>query len=191
MPLIPADYANVAIRATHPSSTHVSVVTFGVKNDSIQTTPAGIAGLVWGAFEDSVLPALDSDVNFGPIQVSYNAGLGVITGDGADTEHGGAAINSIPVNGALLVRKFSGQAGRGGRGRYYWPFALNEAQVDEVGIIDGSTVSDHQDLQDEFLAALTTNDVPMYILHTDAGSPALVTSLGVQQKIGTQRRRLR
>ena len=191
MPLIPADYANVAIRATHPSSTHVSVVTFGVKNDSIQTTPAGIAGLVWGAFFDTVLPALDSDVVFGPVQVSYNAGLGVITGDGADSDNGGAAINSIPVNGALLVRKFSGQAGRGGRGRFYWPFALNEAQVDEVGIIDGTTRSDHQELQDDFLSQLAANDIPMYILHTGAGSPALVTSLGVQPKIGTQRRRLR
>ena len=191
MPTIPSGYANVAIRATHPSSTHVSVVTFGVKNDSIFTLPSQIAGLVWGAFEDTVLPALDSDPTFGPIQVSLNGGLGVITGDGSDSAHGGASINSIPVNGALLVRKFSGQAGRGGRGRYFWPFALNEAQVDEVGIIDGSTVSDHQDLQDDFLEALATNDVPMVILHTGAGTPATVTSLSVQQLIGTQRRRLR
>jgi len=155
------------------------------------TAPANVAEAVWDAFDSTMRAALDSSTLWGPVRASVNMGAGVVTGDGTSDDLGGAGIDTVPMNCALLVRKTSSQPGRGGRGRYFIPFALEETDVSETGQIDGTTVSDWQTIQTAFLAALVAEDVPMVILHSGAGVPAAVTTLNVQSKIATQRRRLR
>jgi len=191
VPLVPNGYANVLIPAQHVSSARSAAITFGVQNLGSFASPSAIAGAVWAAFEPTLLVALDSNVSWGPIVVTANFGGDPITGVGTDFASGGSAIDSIPGNGALLVQKLSLLGGRKNRGRYFIPWALQESDVDEVGVISLGTVSDHQDIQDDFLTALTTEDVPMVILHSGAGAPAGVAQLSVQGKIGTQRKRLR
>ena len=191
MPTIPSGFANISIPANHGGSTHISVITFGVEVNTALTAPANVAEAVWDAFDSTMRVALDSGALWGPVRASVNMGAGVVTGDGTSDDLGGAGIDSVPMNCALLVRKTSTQPGRGGRGRYFIPFALEETDVSETGQIDGTTVSDWQTIQTAFLAALVAEDVPMVILHSGAGVPAAVTTLNVQSKIATQRRRLR
>lgn len=191
MPTIPSGYANIAIPFTHGGTSHVSYITFGVDNNTGLTAPAVVADAVWAAFHAEVRPVLDNSVTLGPPLASVNAGAGVVTGSGTSSDLGGAGLASIPMNSGLLVAKVSTTPGRAGKGRYYVPFALEESDVSETGIVDGTTVTDHQNVQDAFLAALLAEDVPMVILHDGAGTPATVTQLIVRNKIGTQRRRLR
>lgn len=191
MPTIPSGYANIAIPFIHGGTSHVSYITFGVDNNTGLTAPSVVADAVWDAFHAEVRPVLDNSITLGPPIASVNGGSGVVTGEGTSSDIGGAGLASVPMNCALLVAKITATPGREGKGRYYIPFALEESDVSETGVIDGTTVTDHQAVQDDFLAALTAENVPMVLLHDGAGTPAPVTQLIVRPKIGTQRRRLR
>jgi len=191
MPTIPSGYASCAIPAHHGGTSHVSYFTFGVDNNTGLTAPANVASAVWLAFHSTIRDAVDNSVEWGPILVSVNGGSGVVTGEGTDSDLGAAGLASIPMNSALLVAKQTATPGRAGKGRMYVPFALEESDVSETGVIDGTTVTDWQNIMDDFLLALAAEDVPMVVLHEGAGTPAVVTQLIVRSKIGTQRRRLR
>lgn len=91
---------------------------------------------------------------------------------------------------AVLVKKLTGIGGRSQRGRLYMPgFNAAEAFVD--GSIGTTSVSDMQVVFDTFLAGLATEGIPMALLHSQSSDPTEVTSLVVQSKVATQRRRMR
>jgi len=116
----------------------------------------------------------------------------------AEAGTGGTGV--LPSNCSLLVRKNTSFAGRAFRGRMYWPSMLAEGDVDINGIIDGAVVTalqGHFDtLFDDYLDSIP-GAVPS-LLHDkvtdDVLDPTLatpLTSLTVQPKIATQRRRMR
>lgn len=122
--------------------------------------------------------------------------------DGVDSE-GGQAIaaanitgtstgTGLPQNCALLVRKFTGQAGRKNRGRLFYPGVQKEA-VDDKGFLDSGSLSVYQENFSDFLSGLEGIDgiSKMVILHEDASTPTDVVFLAVEPQIGTQRRRMR
>lgn len=123
---------------------------------------------------------------------------GVLTSNLSVTHSAGTDDHtSVTPNVAIVVNKNTGLAGRQYRGKFSMPAGyLPESEVNEAGIIDSTYVSSLQANADQTLAAMTTNAVPMYILH-DAplvGStpvPTLVDSLVISDLVGTQRRRLR
>ena len=189
MALVPAGYANVLIPASLGGTT--AAVTFGVQDQGSAGDPVTIAGLVWGPFSDNLLPLLDTDSLWGPIHVGLGTSGGIISGDGSDTDNGGASINSVPPNTAVLVTKTSSTPGRAGRGRMYWPFAANEGDVNEQGQWSPASAANFQTAVETFLVDLASADVPMVILHSASGSPSGVNSLVTQTLLATQRRRLR
>jgi hypothetical protein len=101
---------------------------------------------------------------------------------------GGGA--SLPSNCALLVKKRTALGGRQGRGRMYVPMtSVGEGGVDPNGMIDSATVTALQ-------AAWTNiyNQLDAVLLHDSSGPvtlPTPITSLGVDSRIATQRRRMR
>lgn len=105
----------------------------------------------------------------------------------------------LPQNCAALYDKTTGRAGRRGKGRFFVPNILKEADVSQVGVIDSSALADLQIQADAFLTRLAEPEpsqvaTPMVLLHnTGPGStlPDEVTRLNVQNVISTQRRRLR
>lgn len=125
-----------------------------------------------------------------PLIVEFSSG---ITGAGSGSY--------LPQNNALLVKKVSGQPGRKNKGRMYVPLVLPESQVDNVGVIDASTVTAFNASMVTFYELLTEPTVPgsaaapPVILHsTVLGStptPTPITSFQVDAVIATQRRRLR
>lgn len=76
----------------------------------------------------------------------------------------------------------------------YLPWAITTTEGDEGGTLLGPTVTAAQAKATAFLSALGTNTVPMVVLHdpglTAVGAPNPVTSLLVDNRVGTQRRRL-
>ena len=191
MPLVPDGYANVIIPATHSGSVRSAAVTFGVRNDLGALTPQNVADQVWDAFDANLRSLLDDGVTWGPIHVQLGTAGGILSGDGADSDFGGATIDSVLANSAVLVRKQSLSPGRSGRGRYFWPWAAADNVVSEVGEWGAASVANFQSGQEDFLAALTSENLPMVILHSGTGTPVIVSALSTQSLLATQRRRMR
>jgi len=190
VPTIPTGYAHILIPFAHPDTARKAVITFGVDFDPSLLSPNDIANAVWAAFHPTVRDVVDSQVQLGPVIASAGFGGDPVTGEGDDDDAGAVGMASIPANGALLVRKRSILGGKKNRGRYYIPWCLEESDVGELGQLATITRSDHQAVQDSFLTALSTEGVPMVILHDGVGTPTPVSSLQVDSKIGTQRLRL-
>lgn len=119
--------------------------------------------------------------------------------DTAEVTPGVVALNPTPPNVACLVRKFTGVAGRGNRGRMFLPGVTPTGDVTSLGTISTSRTG----VLNAFLVGLKSNlestlatpagaPVRMVVLHSLPGlTPAVVSQLQVQPTIATQRRRLR
>lgn len=189
--IIPVGYGSVGLPIVNSASSRRAFVTWGFQNSGALIGPSIIGDAVMDALEATVSPTLDSSCTIGPAEVRVNIGGTELVGLATESQTGGSADQRPAPNCALLVQKVSGVAGRKNRGRFYWPWAVNNASINEAGIISAGTVSDFQDVFDTFLENLTTEGVPMRILHNTAGTPASVISLNVSNLVATQRRRLR
>lgn len=108
---------------------------------------------------------------------------------------GAAAEQVLPQNVSVLVKKVSGLAGRANRGRNYFPPGrLAEVDVNNTGMIDGADVTAIQAELDSIFASLVADpDIDgLVILHSIAGPvPTPITALQLDNRVATQRRRLR
>lgn len=188
--LIPSGYGHVVCPITHAGMGRSAVVTWGFQNVGALIGPVIAADACIEALEPDINAVLDTEVTIGPVQVKMNIGGTELVGESTTTLVGASPDNRPPAQVALLVQKRTGLAGRRNRGRFYWPWAVAEASVDELGRITPSTVVDFQNAFDNFLEALETEGVPMRVLHNTAGTPADVIQLRVSNVVGTQRRRL-
>lgn len=194
MPTSPG-YADVGLEIVHGSMARSSWVTFGV--DPTDTDPALVAANIITAMTGtgSLQGVVDSTATFRRVRVSLGQdGAEDVIADVAISLPGLTSTTTVPPNVAVLVHKRTARGGRRGRGRMYIPWGVGATQVDEAGVITGSVVTTIQGKMSAFLSALTTNNVPMVILHNTGistmGPPNLVTSMVVDTRVGTQRRRL-
>lgn len=120
---------------------------------------------------------------------------------------GTAGAAPPPQNCAMLVRRGTAGFGRKNKGRFYLPFyGESETQVSAAGDLSPAAIAVYQPALDGFLSGVESSlNCDIYLLHgyrvTDPGpppvygppaeAPALITSLTLQPKIATQRRRLR
>lgn len=112
-----------------------------------------------------------------------------VIGEAVRSEQGIVTGTTLPQNCAMLVRKNTGLGGRSGRGRFYFPpFAFPEADVSATGFI-GTPAAGIQTALDNLL----TGGWNMFLFHDEALAiePTQVTSLTLDARIATQRRRLR
>jgi hypothetical protein len=170
-------------------------VTFGV--DPTDADPFLVENSVFGAVTaaGSLNSIIDSTATLSRIRVSLGTdGAADVVADVAHTTAGGRSLVAPPPNVAVLVHKRSTLGGRRGRGRMFLPWATNESNIDEIGIILNTEVTTLQTAMGVFRGQLSSASCPMVILHdpgkTAAGPPTLVSSLTVDPLVGTQRRRL-
>jgi len=192
--IITPGYAAISMPFAHSGLARRAFITFGVKNNTTSESPASIANAVFAAATaaTSLMSRIDADVVMGPVQAAVAQDFTApLTGEGASTQAGGLVGSSVPSNVAVLIKKTSATGGRIGRGRNFLPWAVDEATVDQVGIIAVSQVALIQTAVTNFLNNLSAGNVPMVILHsTDQGLPPLVTALTPDRLVATQRRRL-
>lgn len=153
----------------------------------------------WGA---EVMTSVSSGVHLtgclaklGPNDTGPSA---LFTGDTA----GSLSADSAPPNVAYLIRKNTALGGRRGRGRCYQP-GITEAGLFSDGVIASATLAAIQSDADSFFSGMSVVGYPLYLLHADsvdengepipgtAPPPTLITSLTVDPRVATQRRRLR
>lgn len=133
----------------------------------------------------------------------YSSGVGhcIVGQDGGDLRIDGSraptpytgAPTALPPNCALLVRKITASGGRRGRGRFYLPGVI-EAYADGAGLIDSGTIAILQTNAGTMLSnlLLDADIAQVVLLHSTAPfTPTVITNFVVQNRLATQRRRLR
>lgn len=194
MPTAPG-FADITVGLRHAMMSRHAALTFGCQPSA--TDPIVVANKVGLAVlgATSLEGMMDNDVTITTIRASLGT-------DGSEDIVGEVALNQIcdgvfaapPANVAVLIHKRTTRGGRRGRGRMFIPWAMSEGDVDEVGNISTTRLTQLQTNANAFLASLATNEVPMVILHnpgkTSPGAPNAVTNLTVDRLIATQRRRL-
>lgn len=193
MPDVPPGYAQLTYVFRMAGDNEDMLTTLGVKiTGSVSVVAVGVFKAAFAnAFATQLSTALklnkvvatigqDGD----PIVIESNTGPASFTGG-----------DSLPVNCAFLVRKVTGLGGRRNRGRMYLP-GCNDNLVDTLGTLTSGGVTSLQAACDAFRTALlaTAEIDDLVVLHTatiPAVTPTVITSLAIDPRIATQRRRLR
>jgi hypothetical protein len=164
----------------------VPTVVFGISIGSVPLTDAA----------DDVKTAIDTNFTgdfLAPFNLAHIA-LRSATEEQDRTLSLTASSKSNPASPStsLLVKKVTELAGRANRGRFYFPGLLDDADVEDDGTVNPSTVTAFQGVMDNFVGDLAIAGLPMAILHRDgAATPTIVTGLQVESQVATQRRRNR
>lgn len=199
--LIPPGFAAVDLLLRHVSGSHQGEVTFGLEVDEPEPFPTALADAVTQLWIDTFGVIQDAGVLIGPTILRIGDSSGEpLTVEGTLTGEGAIAADFAPSNVAVLVRKLTARGGRRGRGRFYVPWGVTDAGVDDVGNIASTNLANIQQAADDFLSGLSTAPPsgigdPMVLLHNSEGStapgvPNEVLQLLVDPLVATQRRRL-
>lgn len=194
---VPPGTALCSASFTLASSTHTSVITWGVVNTGGVLTATAInnlcrIALLTTAGAPMLATKMSNQATCVQTKVLLNTG-GVLTVDINTTPVAGTlAISTVPLNCAELVRKNSSIAGRAFRGRMFVPpVTFTEAVVGDNGVITPAIVTSRNTDWAVFFNNLATNGIPMAILHPSIPGYTLVAGLTVNPLVGTLRRRLR
>jgi len=112
--------------------------------------------------------------------------------DGTDTFPGLQVSDATQQNTAILVHKTTITAGRAGRGRMFWPGAV-DGFVAPNGVLDPAYLDNLQDQAESFAGSLfaVTGVDSLLLFHTAEVSGSEIITLSVDPVVATQRRRLR
>lgn len=208
MPLvIPPGFAQCASKLTLTGDPETIIVTFGLDVSGAAGDFAGVGRRVNAAWTGTGSPmaSIASQYRYaGCVLYVGQDGAPPVVVEVPDAFDGTNGSAPLPQNCAVLVRKQSALGGREGRGRMFVP-GVPEVGVDATGALTAAVITEWQSAWDGFMAELALPDVAgpptqkatsMVILHTEpqlggAPAPTPVTSLAVQTRIATQRRRLR
>lgn len=203
---LPVGYYHAQMLFSGASIPRGAAVTFG--GSVASGTPAVAAAAINTAWNTHLKPQTLSSVTLAGTRVKFgpmdDGPFAYVTHGVAGTSGGGAVA---PPNVAYLVRKNSASGGRRGAGRMFFP-GVAEANADNVGAVDPPYLASFQTAVTAFFNGLNSVSLPMYLIHSDgtylkivdgeavvrvveAKMPTAVTSLAVDAKVATQRRRLR
>lgn len=199
--IVPPGFVEAAVELRGQGDPDPWYVTFGLEVTGLGGNYAGLGLAVMQAFGNLLAPMWSGVSNTG---VSFTVGqdgpdnLRVYVASGINRP-GGRSSQFLPQNCATLIRKNTELGGRRNRGRMFIPAMLAEGEVDNVGVIEATSVGIFQDNADAFLDELTSIvafPMTMVVLHgsegiSEPGDPTPVSSLTVDPIIATQRRRLR
>jgi hypothetical protein len=193
--VVPVSSAQVAQQILLVGADHPMYITYGVSPPGGKTATQ-MANDLRGYFLANVWSASARGTiwSLGKTSVQFRSGINTIElGENLTVTAGTVSDTSAPpIGGAVLVRKVTGLGGRRNRGRMYVPpFFLNESNVDYLGNIDGATLSVVQNWFNAWYNAMVAATYVPQILHSDGAVGTNVTSFSVQQKLGTQRLRMR
>lgn len=151
-------------------------------------------------WQDEIIPAVSNNYSLeGARYRDRNEEEGVVGTIGPDPAKpitGGSSVAAAPPNTSILVSKnFPRHVGQRS-GRFYLQ-GVPEDVINEDGVLSPSYVSDVQDVVDAFLAGVTGfGENNLCVVHFSApndttGVVTQVKSFTVQNRVATQRRRLR
>lgn len=198
--VIPTGFAQASVQIRHEGDPDPWYITHGVDTSAAGGDYEGVANTVVLAWTANLLAQLPTTARTTGVQlrIGQDAGDPLTLFFPFDIA-GGSSSAKLPQNCALLITKVTSRGGRTGKGRVFMPSILNESDVSNIGVIDGTIRNGLQGDATEVLTALEGLDplppAPMVLLHNlgvpFGTTPTPVDALQVQQVIATQRRRLR
>lgn len=204
---IPEDYALASVRLKHTNVTRPAAVTFAFDRSAWLGTMVQMADAICLDFDNTIGAAMDNEVTEGPVSLTLGSDDGeYVHIDGFQSYGGALAQSSMPSSVAAIIRKTTNRGGRRGKGRFYLPWVLADADVDDAGTVAPAKVTALQTACTNFWTHMSagtgaiTYPLPLVLLHapsgpevdnpTTPGVPTPVTALTVDPIIGSQRRRL-
>lgn len=188
--VIPPGFAQVAWRFMCDGDSEEMLVTCGVASSA---NAEGLATLCLTAFESGFdSNEMSSSYTFMGTRVAKGQDGGPPEVGEANTVNEGSANPArFAPNTAILVKKLSGVGGRRNRGRFYLPPLWHDMDdTSGAGVMTESARGGIAAAVDQWFSLLDP-----VILHDSAtpggATPTQVTSLDVQARLATQRRRLR
>lgn len=171
------------------------LVMIGIDAGEVAPFDVTNANQVQTAFTGSMMQSFPPTVSFLGVTcyVGQDAADPIVVESTGATLPGTGSGTSLPPQCAYLVKKATNFGGRSGRGRMFLP-GPNEGNISPAGVLDPAQITQVQGDVNDWLTALSTLDMPMLLLHAEesvVNTPFLVTSLVVDSKVATQRRRLR
>lgn len=192
---IPINEAQISLLFTCVGSLRQAVTTFGVAPANAATPVVTIGTDVRALYISAglgIASAFSSSWTWNGVYVQKMTGAGIQSATVGSPVTGSATANTVPMNGAVLIRKGTNLGGRQNKGRMYWPpVAFNESIVSPAGIIASAELAAEQTKWTAFWNSLLTGDYPMVLFHSDGSPSTIVNGLTLQNKLATQRRRLR
>ena len=187
-PIIPsgATQALVAWRGTGGQGPYV--VTYGIATGAPTVAMANAIMAIWVARWQVGVPntlrLTDVQLWGGP-----SGGLTIVTSTSAPNT-GASAVNSLPPNCSLIMRKATATGGRRGRGRSHLPGVL-DTNVDDFGFVTSAAVTTYNGRLANILADHAAGGFAMTLLHSSGSTtPTAITGLTCGPKVGTVRKRL-
>lgn len=192
--IIPAGFLQANLVFSGVAAPHGAQVVFGCENVLDITNINTIGGAILDAYDAASFDDLMvNDISLQEIRIKLGPNSTGAFGSFPAVRPGTATAAGWTPNVAWLATKSTAFGGRSGRGRMYWPAAV-ETLADEAGNISGGSLTALNTALDNFLVELDTNSFPMVVLHGEnspAPAPYPVTSLLASTRVATQRRRLR
>lgn len=179
-------------RRVGDSDPYVCTMAFEVDTPPFTQAHADALSLEFRTNFASLLP---NDCTMGPMTTRVGQDGDPVILLSSATSVGTNSSDFLPQNCALLLQKRSEVGGRRNRGRMYIP-GVPETACNEVGVLTTTYTNAVKGLCDTFAAEYQDpaefNTSAMVILHsTGDPTPTEVTLLTVDERIATQRRRLR
>lgn len=188
--IIPALFGQANLRFTGDNLPTGAEVTFGFFNETDAEAANCCLRVSEALGTSAVMGEFGDDETITNVHVKLGPNVSGPFADLAVDFVGGVSTSITPPNLSVLIKKSSSIGGRKGAGRMFWPGAA-EGSVGSDGTLEGAYVLALQDVFSTFLADLSSNEVPMRLLHNDATIPSAVLALVPDAVAATQRRRLR
>lgn len=192
--IIPTGFAQVNLKFTGSALPTGAEMTFGVDHTGYSGDPLAAGEDIFDIWDGADLEGLQNTTTFlTGVLVKFGPNSTGPSAEYVNSKQGTNGGDAYNPNTAYLVHKATALGGRAGRGRMYMP-GVNEGDVDGTGVVDGTLLGLLNTRWAAFAAALVLADLPMVLLHgpgSPISTPTLVTGVTVDQKVATQRRRLR
>jgi hypothetical protein len=191
--VIPSGYAQANFVLTGTGLPTGAECTLGFDIGGFSGDADDCAETLFGHWADDIMPRVTSFVVLTSVSVKFGPVATGPTGEFAGTEAGGAGGQATSPNVAALIHKNTAFGGRAGRGRMYIP-GLQESDLNEAGNLDSGAVTAWQASLLAFLVSVTGDNLDPVVLHgvgSPLSTPSPITSLTIDSKVATQRRRLR
>lgn len=191
--MIPTGYAEVTLEWGGVALPNNAATVFGVTLDTFPTpdSPEDIGLAVLDALDTAdFITNMTSLITLPNIHVKVGPDATGPSGDVATGAAGAAGAACGYAGASVLIKKGTALGGRKGRGRMYIPHPL-ETDWEIGGVLTSTALANWQAAASEFATALVANQCAMVVLHNDATTPSIVTSLVVSNSAATQRRRQR
>ncbi len=189
---IPTGWAQINVVMGGPALPRRAQCVYGAQlvTGSPLVTAQDHANFARDTWEQEIMPLLVSNVILQEVRCKFGPSETGLDATATSNQPGGVSLPSEAPQVALLIRKVTAQGGRSGKGRMFLP-GVNEGAV-SGGVLDAGSVAVVDAAFEDWLAAHSTAQFPVALLHAEAGiSPFIVLEMATQSLVATQRRRIR